>query len=90
MKISNYRNSDFEITCWTGRKGKKKKGKTLNLNEFLSTGDSKQAASFAKKKAVDIEENEQNPGMLLKRSFLSLFNRFDVDIYALGLAFLYV
>jgi len=44
----------------TGKKGKKKKGKTLNLNEFLSTGDSKQAATFAKKKAVDIEENEQN------------------------------
>ena len=45
-----------------GKKGKKKKGKTLNLNEFLSTGDSKQAATFAKKKAVDIEDNEANAG----------------------------
>ena len=52
--------SDFFVLL--GKKGKKKKGKTLNLNEFLSTGDSKQAATFAKKKAVDIDENEANSG----------------------------
>lgn len=47
-----------------GKKGKKKKGKTLNLNEFLLTGDSKQGANFAKKKAVDIEETEKRAGRL--------------------------
>eukprot|EP00795_Rhopilema_esculentum_P014426 gene14426-5482_t len=44
----------------SSKKGKKKKGKTLNLNEFLSSGDGKQAATFAKKKAVDIEEDDQH------------------------------
>ena len=52
--------SDFLVLL--GKKGKKKKGKTLNLNEFLSTGDSKQAATFAKKKAIDIDESESSSG----------------------------
>lgn len=48
-----------------GKKGKKKKGKgkTLNLNEFLSAGDGKQGTSFAKKKAIDREDDRQNIGM---------------------------
>ena len=53
---------NMSLFTLAGKKGKKKKGKTLNLNEFLSAGDSKQAATFAKKKAVDIEEHEQSTG----------------------------